>query len=131
MHHRITRAFEDQTIRFLVTGGSAAVLFYGLSVAFIYCGAPPFGGTVAAFGIAFVVCYTVQHRWTFGGQQRHRESLPRYMASQACCALVSGCVARGVAHGGLPTPVVSLASTFAASALSYGLSRYWVFASRD
>lgn len=131
MRQRINTALNDQTVRFLITGSGAALLFYTLSVVFILCGAPPFGGTVAAYAIAFVVSYTVQHRWTFGGQHRHSDSLPRYMAAQACSALVAGLVAHVATREGLPTVIVSLASTLIASVMSYGLSRYWVFASRD
>jgi putative flippase GtrA len=50
------------------------------------------------------------------------------MASQLCSAFMAGCVARTVAAHGLPPAVISLASVGVASAMSYGLSRYWVFA---
>ena len=130
MRQRIKAATDDQTVRFLITGCAAAALFYTLSVAFILCGAPPFGGTVAAYAIAFVASYTVQHRWTFGGQHRHRAALPRYMVSQACCAILSGLIAHTVAAMGQPAFVISLVSTVATSVTSYGLSRYWVFALR-
>lgn len=121
---------RNQTVRFVITGSGAAFLFYVLTYAFIRWGAPPFGGTLAAYAIAFVTSYTIQHAWTFQGRQAHSTSFPRYLAAQVAAALVASTTARVCGGFDAPVALTALASTLAGSALSYVLSRYWVFADR-
>lgn len=121
---------RNQTVRFVITGGGAALLFYVLTYAFIRSDAPPFAGTLAAYAIAFATSYTVQHAWTFQGRQAHSSSFPRYLAAQIAAALLASTTARLCGGLGAPVALTALASTLTASALSYVLSRYWVFADR-
>ena len=125
-----TRLLESETIRFVITGGSAAAFFYLLTYALIELGAPPFNGTLAAYTVALVASYSVQHAWTFRGRQTHRRSFPRYLAAQAAAALVAGTVARACGQWGAPPAAVALASTLTGSGLSFVLSKFWVFAHR-
>ena len=118
---------QNETVRFLITGGSAACLFYTGTFVLILLGAPPFGSTLGAYGVAFLVSYSVQHSWTFRGRQAHARSFPRYLAAQLCAAGVAALTARSVAHGGAMPAVTALASTLSGSALSYVLSKGWVF----
>ena len=122
---------QNETVRFLITGSSAACLFYAGTFALIQLGAAPFESTLAAYGLAFVVSYSVQHSWTFRGRQAHARSFPRYLAAQLCAAGVAALTARSVAHAGAIPAVTALASTLSGSALSYMLSKGWVFAVRD
>lgn len=123
-------ALTDRTVRFLITGGGAAVLFYALTFGFVRAGAPPFTGTLAAYAVAFVASYTVQRAWTFSGQHDHRHALPRYLAAQIGAALVASAVSRAAAHAGVAPASMALASTLVGSACGFVLSRYWVFADR-
>ena len=120
---------DATTLRFLVTGGGAACLFFVLSFGFVHAGLPPFAGTLLAYAIAFVASYTTQQAWTFRGERRHAEALPRYLAAQVACALASALLARLLVRvGGLPPLPMAAVTTFASGATSYCLSRYWVFA---
>ena len=82
--------------------------------------------------IAFVVAYTAQRGWTFGGQHDHASAMPRYLALQVGCAVFSGLVSHvAVAHFGMSPLAMSALTTIAASAVSYVLSSLWVFPARD
>jgi hypothetical protein len=100
---RAPAALDSTTLRFLVTGCSAAALFFALSVVMVKAGLSPFAGTLCAYAVAFVAAYTTQRAWTFRGQHRHRDALPRYLATQVGCAVLSAGLARLLAEaGGLP-----------------------------
>lgn len=119
---------DATVVRFVITGGSAACLFFALSFGLVHAGAPPFLGTLLAYAVTFVAAYTVQQAWTFRGGRRHAEALPRYLAAQVGCALGSALLARGLVAGfGLPPLPMAAVTTLASSAASYVLSRYWVF----
>ena len=49
--------------------------------------------SVIAYAMAFVIAYSAQRNWTFGGGHAHGRALPRYFILQAGCALGSGVLA--------------------------------------
>jgi putative flippase GtrA len=124
-------AFRPRLVRFLTVGVGAAVLLFVLSYLFVRWGLSPFVGSTAAYVIAFIVAYTAQRGWTFGGEHSHTHALPRYLTVQIGCALLSGIVAQvAVEMLGASPFVMSIAVTVAASAASYVLSSLWVFPNR-
>lgn len=119
-------------VRFVIVGGGAAALFFGLSWLFVSLGMAPFIGSVVAYGIAFLLAYMAQRSWTFEGRHDHAHTLPRYVALQLGCALFSGSLAHvAVTRFGLLPLAMSALTTVAASAVSYVLSSVWVFPDRD
>jgi putative flippase GtrA len=120
---------DATTLRFLVTGTSAAGFFFVLSASLVGAGLPPFGGTLLAYAVTVGLTYTAQQAWTFRGRARHLEAFPRYLAVQVGCGLLSALLARTlVGLFGLPPLPMAAITTVASSAVSYLLSRYWVFA---
>lgn len=118
----------SRLVRFIVVGVGAAGLFFVLTYALVLAGLPPFAGSTLAYAIAFVVAYTAQRGWTFGGRHDHRYSFPRYLAVQLSCALFSGFVAHAaVALFDLPPLAMSAVTTLLAGAASYVASSRWVF----
>src|SRR4051794_35926420 len=83
---------ELRLLRFIVVGVGAAALFFVLTYAFAMAGMPPLFGSTLAYAIAFVVAYSAQRGWTFGGRHDHSRAFPRYLALQLCCAVFSGIV---------------------------------------
>ena len=119
----------NRNVRFVIAGGGAAVLFYTATFSLLRLDVPPFPAVLSAYVVAIVVSYTVQHRWTFGGEHAHARSFPRYVAAQAASALLTSLVARALGGGfDLPPAILSGCTTLFGSALSYVLSRFWVFA---
>jgi putative flippase GtrA len=127
------RAVLDiRLFRFVLVGGGAAGLFFVLTYMLALSGMPPFAASILAYAIAFVVAYTAQRGWTFGGRHAHSHSFPRYLALQAACALFSGVVAHAaVALFGLSPLAMSAVTAVLAGAASYVASSRWVFPDRD
>ncbi|MET3520193.1 MULTISPECIES: GtrA family protein [unclassified Mesorhizobium] len=122
---------QTRLFRFLVVGVGAALLLFVLSWLLVSLGLSPFVGSAAAYAIAFVVAYSAQRGWTFGGEHDHATALPRYLALQLGCAVFSGLVSHvAVAHFGLSPLAMSALTTVATSALSYVASSLWVFPAR-
>ena len=121
-----------RTVRFLISGGATAVLFFAASFALMLAGATPLVAATAAYAFAFLAGYLVQRGWTFGARHAHRFAAPRYLLLQAGCALGSGVLAELLAgRFGLPPLAVSLLTTGAAGAVSYVVSSTWVFPDAD
>lgn len=119
---------RTRLFRFVTVGVGAALLFFVLTWLLVSLGVAPFIGSIVAYATAFVVAYSAQHGWTFGGRHDHGHALPRYLALQAGCAAFSGLVAHFSAtrFGLSPLPMSAL-TALAASAASYVLSSLWVF----
>lgn len=122
-------AVRPRSVRFLIVGGGAAALMFALTYLFRQSGMPSFAGSIAAYAIVFAIAYSAQRSWTFGGTHSHRHALPRYLAVQLGCAVISGLVGH-VCTAILAAPpfLMSVAVTVTAGAGSYLLSSHWVFA---
>ena len=122
-------AIRLRAVRFLTVGVGAALLFFALTYAFVSLGMPPFAGAVIAYAMAFVVAYSAQRSWTFGGDHDHSHALPRYFVLQVGCALGSGLLAHVAVESLQMSPLaMSALTTVAASLVSYVVSSLWVFA---
>lgn len=114
--------------RFVVVGGTAAVLLFSLSWLFQRIGLRAFVAGALAYAVSFAFAYTLQRNWTFGGGHRHGYALPRYGAVQAGCAIASGLFAEiAVAGFGWTSLTTSLFTTVGASLTSFVLTSTWVF----
>jgi putative flippase GtrA len=127
-----TGAFQlgRRTLRFIVSGGLSAGLYFVLAYGLLRSGVEPLNAGFTAYAISFLTGYGLQRQWTFAGRHRHQEALPRYFALQACCAAASA-VALELGHALLAASplVVSLVTTVVLGALSYVVSSRWVFRS--
>ena len=122
---------ELRLFRFIVVGVGAAALMFILTYALVSAGLPPFLGSTLAYAVAFVVAYTAQRGWTFGGRHDHSRAFPRYLALQLCCAVFSGLVCHiAVTRLGMSSLAASAITTILAGAASYLLSSLWVFPER-
>ena len=125
---RLAGLLAHETVRFVATGATAALLFYVLTFGLLRAGAPAFAGTLVAYAVTVVSAYSVQQAWTFRGRRPHGQAFPRYLAAQIVSGLLAATLARFVASLGLPPAAIALVSALSSSAVSYLLSRYWVFA---
>jgi putative flippase GtrA len=123
---------QNQTLRFVIVGSSAALLLMALSWIFVAAGMPPFPGSALAYLIAFAFAYTLQRNWTFGARHSHRQAFGRYLTAQLASAVFSGLVAHATLRWlGLPVGAMSVATAVLGSAASYVLSTRWVFSDRN
>jgi putative flippase GtrA len=123
---------ELRLFRFVVVGVGAAALFFVLTYALAVAGVPPLFGSTLAYAIAFVVAYTAQRGWTFGGRHDHSRAFPRYLALQLCCAVLSGVVSHvATTRLGMSALAMSALTAIVAGATSYVLSSRWVFPDRS
>ena len=114
--------------KFIVSGGSAATVFLVLSYTFARLGAPPFLASVAAYALAFGIGYGLQRGWTFGARHSHGHAFPRYLAAQVGFGLFSGLVSHvAVSEFGVSALQMAVATTLIVGALSFVVSRWWVF----
>jgi putative flippase GtrA len=123
----INAIVQPKLVRFVIVGGSAAALLFGLILAFTSLGLAPLWAGPIGYAISFSYAYSLQRGWTFRGRHPHRRALPRYFIAQAACALLSGVVAQAAATFNVSHTASSLIAAIAASVLSYCLSLFWVF----
>ncbi|THD63288.1 GtrA family protein [Phenylobacterium sp.] len=119
-------------VRFVVSGGGCAFLFFCLYYAGVSLGVRPFAANLIAYALAFSAGYLLQRSWTFGGRHRHQSALPRYAIVQVCCALLtSGVTEIATPHLQIPKLALSLVATIIAGGASYVASLLWVFPDGD
>src|SRR5262245_41147988 len=115
-------------LRFLVIGGIAAAIFFGILWSAQSAGLPAFWAGLIAYVAAFGTGYFGHHRVTFGGDHRHRETMPRYAALQASCALLAAATSHLLTRPHLLSPFeISAITTLFMGVVAYVGSRYWVF----
>ncbi len=114
-------------LRFVISGGGAALAFFVLGWGFVAAGLSPFAATTLAYLIAFALAYSAQQFWTFAASRPLSTSLPRYLALQMGCGLLAASLSQATATLGLRPMLMSLATTLAVGALSYVVSARWVF----
>ena len=129
MKGMLRAAIGLRAVRFLTVGVGSALLFFVLTYALVSLGMPPFAGAAIAYAAAFVIAYSAQRSWTFGGGHEHGRTLPRYFVLQAGCALGSGLLAHVAVEKFQMSPLaMSVLTTIAAGLVSYVASSRWVFA---
>ena len=129
---RLRALLSARVVRFVLVGGGAAGLLMVLTYGFLRLGVPPFPAGLCAYALSFVVAYTLQRNWTFGGAGSHARTLPRYFALQAVLALSSGGLSQVLVKAlHWPSAEASAAMTVCVSAISYLGSSRWVFADDD
>jgi putative flippase GtrA len=120
--------FENQTVRFLFSGGMTACLYFGLTYVLLTLGTTSWLSALLAYLIAFSVGYTAHKIFTFQSTSSHSVSLPRYAALQIGCAAIAAVSASGAELFGLRQPsLISLLSTIVLGAASYLVTSKWVF----
>ena len=117
-------------IRFVITGGSAALIFVATAFALrSWIEAPPYIASSAAFLVSFAYAYPMQRGWTFGSRHGHRTALPRYFAAQMACLALSALLSHAlvVVWGAQPFVMADLTAGIV-SVVRFVLPRFWVFA---
>ncbi len=127
----IRAALSRQEVRFIIAGGSGAVLFFLLSFLIVSAGMPPFAGTSLAYLVCFLTVYTVHRYWTFSTDVPHGRAFPRYLLLQLFCASAAGWFAHFLVHTyGFQPLAMSALTTVASSVFSYFVTSLWVFAEK-
>ncbi len=117
-------------VRLVTTGVAAALIFASCAYALrAWAGLQPFAASGVGYLVAFAFAYTTQRRWTFGGRHSHGRAFPRYLAAQVFCLALSAALSQLVgARWGASPLVMASTTTVVVSAVSFALSRFWVFA---
>ena len=98
--------------RLVVTGGTAALLFAACAYSLrAQAGLPPFAASAAVYSLAFAFANTTQRRWTFGDRHSHGHALPRYLAAQDFCLLLSAALSQATAGFWGASPLVMASAT--------------------
>jgi putative flippase GtrA len=121
-------ARRKQMLRFVLSGGSAAGVYFMIAYGLHMWRWPPFMANLTAYVLAFGFGYLLQRGWTFEARHRHTRALPRYFAVQVACALFTSVAAHVLVRKlGLTPLLVSILTTGLAGVGSYLASSLWVF----
>ncbi len=123
----ITSMDTARLIRFAVSGGLSAVVFFLAALALASAGLRPGWAALAAYATAFCVGYGLQRNWTFGAASRHRVALPRYLALQAACAGATALLSEWITSAGAHPLLALVVVTGFAGLASFFASSRWVF----
>jgi putative flippase GtrA len=119
-----------QLARFLVVGASNTAITLAVYAALVRAGVSPVTASVAAFGAGAANGFRLNRAWTFRGARRGAGAGAgaRYLAVAALgAALNAAGVALAVHVAELPKIAGELAALPAVTAVTFALSRGWVF----
>jgi putative flippase GtrA len=121
-------AYLRKMFRFAASGGTAAAVYFVAHYAITQVGLGTAAASLAAYCVAFPLGYLLQRTWTFEGAHQHRAALPRYLAVQVACALLTSVQMGGLGHIlDAPDFILSGIATIMASGLSFVACQIWVF----
>ena len=118
-----------QVMKFLTVGGGATAMHVATALALNgLANVPPLWANVLAFLAASGVTYFGNWRWTFDAASPHGLAVPRFMAlSLSCFAVNQAIVYAFVEWAGRPLWVAMIPVVLVIPALSFWLSRTWIF----
>lgn len=126
------REFQRQVMRYGVVGATATITHILLVLAMVERGGlNALPATVLSFLIAFNISYFGARAWAFEAKGQHRDHLPRYFATAILgLALNAGII--GILHTvlGLDYRLALGVVVVSVPAITFLLSRYWVFRER-
>jgi putative flippase GtrA len=115
---------------FLMIGGGAAAIFIALSTWLLSLdtGIPRWLGSALCYALLVGPVYLAHHKVTFRSQARHRDALPKYLATQGLAVIVSALIAIPVYHLFHLDPLPgSILVTGLTSLGSFVILRLWTF----
>lgn len=75
-----------------------------------------------------VTSYVANRRFTFVGEWSHRTAVPKFLASAAASAAVSGTFVWVGSRAGVPYLISQICATLLGLVLSYAMNKHWTFA---
>jgi putative flippase GtrA len=128
MRPPLSALFERREYRFFLTGAGLAGFFWAINFSLVSIGLPAFASSMLAYAGAVGVGYVAQRNWSFRARHSHAKALPRYLALQTGCAVMSGLSAQAATTVfDLPPLPMSLSNTILMGLISYVVSLNWVF----
>lgn len=127
--HRMRAFFDNSAVRYLIAGGLAFIVDFGLLFLFHEV----FGwATWLAAGTAFVVSfgftYTIQRVFSFGSQVAHGPALIKYTLLVAVNTVATAIIVALVDQSPLSWAGGKVIATVVTTVWNYFAYRYWVFA---
>ncbi len=119
-------------VRFAVVGVIATVTHTAVfSTAIEAGGVEPVTANALAFGVAMLVGYALNRRWTFAAQGAQGVRLWRYAVGALVGLAVNSAIMAAVVHGAHGSPYLGLAlAILLVPPLTFALNQYWVFRPR-
>jgi len=88
---RLQRLYEHPIFRYLVSGGTGAVIHFSILAALVaWFGVNAVLATTIGFIIGSMVNYTLQYHWTFAADGPHHVMLTRYALVTTATMLLNG-----------------------------------------
>ena len=118
--------------RFAVVGVIATATHTAVfSAAIELAGVEPVTANALAFGVAVLVGYALNRRWTFAAQGARGARLWRYVAGALAGLAVNSGIMAAVVHGAHASPYLGLAlGILLVPPVTFALNQYWVFRPR-
>lgn len=120
-----------QVLRFAITGGLATLTHIGVALGLNeHSGVSPLWANFMAFFVAWFVSYFGNYFWTFEKSSTHHWSLPRFGVTALAGFFASQFIVwLAVAVAGLSFREALVPVVLIVPAISFLMSRYWVFLS--
>lgn len=118
-------------LRFLLVGGSTALLYLGLTYALVeVAGLHATGASTIALAVAICYNYMLHYHWTFATDAPHGKVLVRYLLMCAGALVVNGAIMHyGTSGMSMHYMLVQLLAALGVTTWSISLGALWVYKS--
>jgi putative flippase GtrA len=121
-----------QALRYLMVGGTMALLYAILVPVFIeVASAPPWAASLAASAVVTPPTFLAQKLFTFRATGVVRRQFASFMVVVVVVLLLGAALVTLLIDGfGLPAGIASVSTAVTMPLVSYALQKYWVFAAK-
>ena len=127
MSHLGSKSF----FRFLLVGGSATALHYAIMFGLMHYELCSKGyASATGYSLSTLFNYWANARFTFGGQHKHAESMPKFVMTATAGLGINQLVLLSLTQLGLPVAPAQIFATGTVLVWNYVINAIWSFRAR-
>ena len=117
-----------EIVKFLIVGGSATALQYGLLIVFVqFAGLSPVVATSIAYAISSVYNYLLNYYATFKNDGSHRTAATKFLAVAGSGLLINAGIIAALTKLGAHYLVAQVVATLVILVWNFVVHKYWTY----
>jgi putative flippase GtrA len=125
---RNTHETTMEIVKFLIVGGSATALQYGLLIVFVqFAGLTPVAATSIAYAISSVYNYLLNYYATFKSNASHQTAAIKFAAVASSGLLINAGIIYALIKWGLHYLMAQVIATFIILVWNFVVHKYWTY----
>jgi putative flippase GtrA len=117
-----------QLVAYTVVGGTGALAYAAIATTLTMMGGTVWIVSTVCYALFIPVMYLAQRGWTFGSQNSHISSFPKYVVTQAFGLAIAAIVPHALVNGlGISAPIAYLFVLGIIAIGNFVVLKFWAF----